>query len=508
MILEGADIRGDVRERCDVLVIGSGGGGGPFAYQMAKAGLSVVVVEAGGYHTSADFSEREGDMTRKLYVEGGAQGVDDGSLPIFQGKCVGGSTVINGMICFRPPEWVLDRWAREHGVSGLSMREFLPSIEEVEGIVHAKENGPHEINRANRLLMEGAGKLGWHAAPVHRNVTDCILSGFCQLGCAYDRKRSVLVTFIPLACELGARLYADATVERITAEGGRATGAIARVRDRRTGKRSGRLHIDAKIVAVAAGAIQTPCLLERSGMGGPAGVLGEHFSVHPSTVVTGVFDERLEAWHGAAHGAYSGAFHSHDKGGFLIEGINVWPIGTSLFVGQMGRAHRELMEQYPHMASSVSIVHDEGLGSVHYDEGRRKARIRYRLDEDHERRIKASIERMAELWFAAGARRVVTQFTNPLILESPDEIAKVGARSAGPHALDVASYHPMGTARMGGDPTRSYVRPTGECHGVRNLFVVDTSAFPTSVDVNPQITVMSLATHFAKGILAERSRYF
>ncbi|MBZ0251697.1 MAG: GMC family oxidoreductase N-terminal domain-containing protein, partial [Candidatus Methylomirabilis sp.] len=230
MIRQARDLSGEIVETADVVVVGSGGGGGPFAYKMAEAGKSVVILEAGGYYAAKDFTEREEDMTKLLYVEGGAYGPEDGSITLYQGKCVGGSTVINAMICFRPPERVLDLWAREHGVTGMTMQDLLPSIEEVERIVSAHVNEPHEINAANQLLMRGAGKLGWHQAPLTRNVKDCVLSGFCLLGCAYDRKRSVLVTYVPLAVELGAKLYADAEVDHIDVSGGRARGVTAVVR--------------------------------------------------------------------------------------------------------------------------------------------------------------------------------------------------------------------------------------------------------------------------------------
>ncbi|MCA9773726.1 MAG: GMC family oxidoreductase [Myxococcales bacterium] len=507
-LIEGKDITENVAIDADVVVVGSGGGGGPFAYKMAQAGKRVVVLEAGGYYTSRDFVEREEEMTRLLYVEGGAQGPADGSLTLYQGKCVGGSTVINAMICFRPPERVLDRWRDEFGVQGLGMKDLLPSVEEVEAIVSSHENEAHEINRGNRLLMEGASKLGWHAAPLRRNVKECVLSGFCLLGCAYDRKRSVLVTYIPMAVEYGATVIADAEVDQVLHSGGRATGVVGTIRDRATGAPRGRIEVRAKVVALAGGAVQTPCILQRSGLADLSGMVGRNFAVHPSASATGIFDEKIRGWRGALCGTYCGEFHEPSKGGFLIEGGMGGPIMTGLTYPDIGDLPRDLAEQYEHMANCVSIVHDPGVGRVNYDGKTGKAKIEYALDADTRRRTLLSVRTMAEIWFSAGARRVVTAFTRPLVLNSPDEVGKIEKMSAGPNDLALTSYHPQGTARMGADKKKTVVASNGESHTTRGLFVVDTSVFPTAVDVNPQITVMSVATHFARGILAEPGRYF
>jgi len=508
MILEAKDLRGDLNLDTEVLVIGSGAGGGPFAYKMAEAGRDVVILESGGYYTAEDFTEREAEMTAKLYVEGGNHGPDDGSITLYQGRCVGGSTVINAMICFRPPDWVLDDWRTRFGVTGMTPRELESSIDEVERIVSVHTNEPHEINRGNALLLQGAQKLGWHNAPLQRNVKDCVLSGFCLLGCAYDRKRSVLVTYVPLACEMGARLFSDATVDRIIVSGGKVRGASATVRDRETGRPKAKIQVRAKVVAVAAGAVQTPALLQRSGLSNQSGMLGRNFAIHPSAAVSGIFDEELSSYRGALCGTYSAEFHDHGKGGFLIEGGNGGPIQTAFFFPGFGKLHRELMDRFDHTATSVSVVHDPGVGSVNWDADTGKVKIDYAMEPDTQARVKQSVRRMAEMWFAAGARRVVTPFTRPLVLDSPDELGRIDAMPAGPNDIGLTSYHPQATARMGADRKQSVVKPNGESHEVRGLFVVDASVFPTAVDVNPQITIMSVSTHFARGVLADSRRYF
>jgi len=508
MIREAKDLTGEITETVDVVVVGSGAAGAPFAYKMAQAGKSVLILEAGGYYTSTDFTEREGEMSRKLYVDGAGQGNADGSVGVFQGKCVGGSTVINGMMCFRPPARVLEHWRSEYGVTGLSYEELLPSIEEVERTIDASVNEPHEINANNRLFMQGAEKLGWRNAPVWRNKKQCAVSGFCMQGCAYDRKRSMLVTYIPLAVELGATLYADTEVDTVAMKKGRATGLRATVRDRDTGEAVASLTVHAKVVALAAGAIQTPCILQRSKLGRSSKELGKNLAIHPGPFTVAVFDRPVNNWAGAIAGAYVDEFHEHEKGGFLLEGNGLGPMGIGTAIGRSGALQRALMRDLTKMTTCLAVVHDPGCGSVQYDAKSGKAKIEYELDAETQERVKLSVKRMADIWFAAGASKVIMPFTKELILESADEVDKIDAMSAAGGDIFIAGPHPQGTARMGADPKRSVVDPHGEVHDAKGVFVVDTSAFPTSIDVNPQISTMSIATHRALQILADPKRFY
>ena len=508
MISQAKGISGDITEETDVVVIGSGAGGGPFAYEMAKAGKRVVILEAGGYYTSADFSEEEMEMVNKLYVDGGNQGPADGSIHILQGKCVGGSSTVNAMMCFHPPEKILNKWAQEHGVSGLSLRDLMPAIEEVEEIIHVHEALPHEINAANRLVMKGCDKLGWHNAPLRRNTKECLVSGACMMGCAYDRKRSVLVTFVPLAVEASARLYADAEVQTIHAKDGRATGVTALVKDRDSGAIKGQLTVNAKVVVVSAGAIQTPCILQRSGLANSSGMVGRNLAVHPGIVTGALFEQQLNAWRGGVCGSYSAEFADDAKGGYYIEGGTMGPAMGGQMLPGCGEDYREIMRQYSRIATGNAIVHDSCVGQVTYNPDTGRADIDYEMDEDTARRSRDSIKQMARMWFAAGARRVYTPFVDPLILDSVEEIDRIDERSMGPNQLTVVSYHPQATVRMGADPRTSVINSQGECHDVRNLFVADASIFPTSIAVNPQISVMAISMHFARGILADQDHYF
>jgi len=509
MIREAKDLSGEIREEVDVVVVGSGAAGGPFAYKMAQAGKSVLIIEAGGYYTAGkDFSEREGEMSRKLYVEGGAQATADGSVGVYQGKCVGGSTVINGMMSFRPPERVLESWEDQYGVTGLRYKDLLPSILEVEQTINVTENLPHEINTANRLMMAGADALGWSNAPMWRNKQDCAISGFCMQGCAYDRKRSMLVTYVPMAIESGATLYADTEVDRVLTGDGRATGVVASVRDRDTHEVVATLNVKAKLVALAAGAVQTPALLQRSELCSHSGQLGQNLAIHPGPATVALFPQRIDGWVGPPGGAYIDEFHAHDKGGFLIEGMSFGPMGMAVYLGQFGKFSRDLMRDYVHLATCLTVVHDPGCGSVLYNPKTGKADISYKLDDETQERVKESIAAMARMWFAAGAQKVLAPFTKPLVLESADEVDRIYDMSVGPGYFAISGPHPQGTARMGADPDHSVVDPSGEAHDVKGLFVIDTSAFPTSIDVNPQISTMSISTHRALQILSDPSRYF
>jgi len=508
MIFDAKDISGNITLEADVVVVGSGAGGGPFAYKMAQAGKRVIILEAGGYNTSKEFTENEAEMVNKLYAAGGGQSTEDGSIGIYQGQTTGGSTVVNGMMCFPPPDQVLHKWANEHGVTGMGPGDLQPALREVEEIINVHDALPHEINRANRLFIEGCHNLGWQGAPARRNTKECLATGFCLAGCAYDRKRSVLVTYIPLALEYGATLYCGARVDKVLANNGKVSGVVAQLRDGKSGKLCGTIEVNAKIVALAAGSIQTPCILQRSSLANSSGMVRRNLAIHPAAPMVGLFKEKIYAWRGSVCGGYSDEFAADDRGGYLLESGSLGPALTGMLVPGFGREFQDGMALYPHMASCNSIVHDPGVGEVRYDSGKGRAVINYRPTEETYSRVKDSIKRMAQLWFAAGAKKVFAPFTEPLVLEGPEQLSRIDERPMLPNSVILNSYHPQGTAKMGSDPTSSVIAFNGESHDIENLFVVDASSFPTSIEVNPQITTMMLGTHFAQGILAESSRYF
>ncbi len=491
----------------DVVVIGTGAGGAVAAARLAEAGFDVVILEAGTHHDAADFDERERTMREQLYAERGLRATDDLGVAILQGESVGGSTTVNWMIMLRTPDYVLEEWSAEHGVTGLSSRELRPVFERIESETHARRVPEDAHSPANRILLDGAQALGWRARSVVINARGCVRSGFCGQGCRYGAKQSTLVTFVPRALAAGARLVANARVERIELleRGGRRARKRVHVqlRDPLTGIARSRMRVDAPLVIVAAGAVETPVLLQRSGMGG--GGVGQYLRLHPTTAVVGLHDRDIYAAGGVPLSAVCDHFLDRDPSGYgyWIECPPLHPGIGAVATPGFGTEHRALMTRFRRMAPMIALVRDgadraRSNGSVTLDR-RGRTHIRYRLGRADGAHLRAGIEAAARLQLAAGAREVVTLHTRPPRIRHPRDLDTIRELPVGANQIGLFSAHVNGTCRMGTDPRTSGTTPDGERHGVPGVYVCDGSLLPTAPGVNPQETIMAIAT-----VLAER----
>jgi choline dehydrogenase-like flavoprotein len=488
---------------CDVVIVGSGAGGAVMAFELANAGKSVIVLEAGAYVPSERFTENFPDMLATLYQDHGNQTNKDGDLMVLQGSCVGGSTVVNGCVAFRVPDFILKDWHRDHGLTNLTSEVLAPYFDKVEKRLSVHDNEPHEINSNSAKMREGANKLGWSVKPLRRNIKECALTGHCLSGCKTDRKQSMLVTYLPWAAQKGAKIYADTWVEKISVEQGRATGVTARVKHPVTGASVATLNVSAKRVVVAAGAVQTPLLFLRSGIANSSGQIGRNFACHPSCMVVAEFEETIQTWRGAMLGVYVDEFEHPDKGGFVLEGGGAGPVelGVSTEPGT-GRVYMEYMAKAGNYASAITLIHDHNVGQVKLEDGKKV--IDYQLSDADFDAMKASIRAAAKLYLAAGAKRIYLPTVAKLSVASEAEIEPALATLKNePFSFRMVSYHPQGTMRMGADPQKSVVNPKGETHDVKGLYVADASLFPTSILVNPQITVYGMSNYIADQLLAD-----
>lgn len=509
-VFPGSTCTRDVHLRTDCVVIGTGAGGAVTASRMAEAGYQVVMLEAGPYMTRADFTEDEASLNESLYAEGGLRTTDDLSFALLQGESVGGSSTVNWMIMLRTPDHVLEEWARDHGVYGMRPRDMAPVFDRIEREVHARDVPDDAHSANNRIVLDGAAALGWRASTARINAVDCVRCGYCGIGCRHNAKQSTLLTYVPRALTAGATLYANARVTHIEQherDVGVGTPPIKRVHalvSSGLGDRAPRvLMIDAPLVVIAGGAIETPALLQRSGMGG--GGVGNWLRLHPTTAVSGVYTRDIVASSGIPLSTMCDEFSRWNGSdyGFWIECPPLLPSFTAAAVSGAGPEHASRMRQFRQTGVLIALTRDGAdtqvsSGRVRVD-GAGRTSIRYQLSNEDQRRVRASIDAAARLHFAAGATEVVTMHAPPLVMRDSRDLASVASASLAPNRVAMYSAHVNGTCRMGGNPKTSGTTPEGERHGVRGLYISDGSLLPTSLGVNPQETIMAVAT-----VLAER----
>jgi choline dehydrogenase-like flavoprotein len=493
---------GDLELRADVCVIGSGGGGAVAAAELAVAGRKVVVLEQGPHWTQAHMTQREEQMLPRLFEEAGMRQTVDGSIQVLQGRSVGGSTVHNLCYAFRTPPPILRVWREEHGLGELTEEALEPSLARVERHLKVKPIREDEVNVLNRRIRAGAQKLGYSGLVARHNREGCVQAGYCLLGCSYGAKQSMLVTYVPRADAAGARILTNARCEQIVAEGGRVRRVFARAVDV-AGESRARVEVSAPVVVLAAGAVASPDLLLRSGLGGPA--VGRHLHLHPSVLVAGFWEEPLHAYRGIPQSYYVDEFIDLERdphSGYVLMPIAGFPALTATLLPGFGREHHAWMRQFSRLGGLLALLHDRSEGSVRSGSSLAQPEIRYALDESDAAQLTRGARHCAQVLFAAGARRVLVPYApEPLVLESPAELAAVSARPVRQGAIPLSSTHPQSTCRMGRDPGTSVVGPFGEVHDCAGLFIADMSVFPTSLGAPPQITTAALADRTAHHIL-------
>jgi len=464
----------------DVCVIGAGAGGAVAAAELAEGGASVVVLEQGPRHDADRFSARPLDMLARLYRDGG-QTTTLGTPPILLplGRGLGGTTLVNSGTCFRTPPAVLERWRREFGLEPLTADALDPCFARVEAALSISEVTPELAGGNAAVARRGAEALGWSHGYLRRNARGCVGSGVCAFGCPTSAKQHVGITYVPRAEAAGAQVIAGADVRHVLVERGAARGVEARLFD------GGHLEVRAPTVVVAAGTIHTPLLLARSGLGRASGQLGRNLALHPATGAFALMDELVDMANGVPQSFYVDEFASE---GIMFEGVAGPPSYVAMSLPLNGRRHEAAMAEYRRLAMFGLMVSDGSRGSVRALAGRPV--IRYELIEEDVARFRKGLARMEELFRAAGAREVY--------LPLPHGVAPERARA---RDLKLMAFHPLGTARADARPAHGVVDEHLQLHGVRGVHVADGSVVPSALGVNPQLTIMALATRLAFGLL-------
>jgi choline dehydrogenase-like flavoprotein len=497
------DVADDLSLECGALIVGSGAGGATMAAELAEAGVDVVVLEEGGYHPTDSFGAATGRALRTLYRDGGGgMAIGRPSVLYAEGCCVGGSTVVNGGMSWRTPERVLWRWAEQEGLRAIGARDLDPYFTAIEARLSVGTQDPETIGRDSELFKGGAEAKGWAVVPNRRNQLHCAGTNNCSNGCPTGAKRSMLVTSVPRALALGARLFADCRVDRITSAGARVTGVTGHF-IRPGGRRGPRLTVRARAVIVAGGAVQTPALLMRSGVRSPSGQLGRNLSVHPNAVVTAFFDEDIRGWQGVHQAFQVREFLAE---GLLLTATNLTPPMLAGIMPAYGRQLGELMADYNRIVTAGPLVSDTGTGRIRNVPGL-GPQVFYQLTDQDAARVVRGVELTAEALFAAGARRVLLPFDGAPQVRDPHELRRRLARPVPKRSLQLFSIHLMGTARMSEDPQRGVTGSFGDFHGVPGLIVTDASIFPGPIGINPMETVIALAMRNAQRLIERRDRY-
>ena len=515
-VTQAKDIRDKrLRLKTDVVIVGSGAGGSVMAYELAKAGKKVTVLEAGPYVPSSEFNEKLGDSMNRLYQDEGTQPNTLGDLVVLQGACIGGSSVVSGCISFRTPDYVLKKWQEEFGLTNLTKETLTPYFDKVEKNLNVHENEPHEINNCAKKIIAGCESFGASWKPVARHVKQCALTGHCLAGCPSDRKMSMLVSYLPWATAFGARIYADTKVYKVLEENCRTVGVLAEIIDPVSQEKISDLRVDADVVVLAAGAVQTPIILQRSSLCDENRWLGKNLSAHPFVTMLAKFKDDVHGWRGAFSGMYIDQWQRPDRGGYLFESGLAGPEHLVIQGEQgSGEEHVQFMLDYKHYSGMNIFLHDDGQGSVVWDgdalHGYKK--IKWELSGDDFDRLKEAVKIAGRIYFAAGAEKVYLPTYRKLVVKSVDELddmvdsVQFGLR--GLYTFRTFTVNPQGTTRMGADPLESVVDPYGETHAVKGLFVADASILPSGVTVNPQTTIYALSNYIADRLMSRHDDYF
>ena len=484
--IDGRRVLRPLRDEADVVVVGSGPAGATVARHLAQRGVSVIVVEEGHEVAPADFSPSGLQAMASLYRDMGTSiALGNAPMPYLQGRVVGGTSVINGAISWRFPREVLEAWVHEDPALGdaLPYEAIAAAEERIEARLHVRPTDERVAGPKNLLLARGAEALGVAHRPIRRNVDGCVGAGRCLQGCPHGAKLSMDRSFLPDARAAGGRIFAGMRVDHVIVDRSRARGVLG------VSAGGARFEVRARrAVVLAASAIQTPCLLRRSGL--TQGPVGDGLSAHPGVSVTGRFPEPVRAWHGATQG--------HEVTGYRGEGLKLEALGFDLSilasrVPGTGAAFARRLAELDRHAVWGAAMRAEGRGKVR--PGPTRPLVTYSLAPDDVRKARRAVRVLGDALLAAGATEVYPGVPGfDAVVTDRARMARFEAEgSLVARDYTMSMTHLFGTARMGGSPATSVVRLDFRHHATDALYVADSSVFPSNLGVNPQIAIRALA---------------
>lgn len=501
-VVDASTLERDATIECDVVIVGTGAGGGVAADVLTQRGKRVLLVEEGPLLLARDFTGRESDAYPQLYQESAARKTKDKGITILQGRAVGGSTTVNWTSSFRTPPETLAYWQTRFGLAQYTHDTLAPYFEAMERRlnVHRWALAP---NANNDVLRRGAQRLGLAHDVIPRNVRGCYNLGSCGLGCPANAKQSMLVTTIPDALSRGASLYYRLRAQRLVlgADGAHMLECVAMQRDG-TDPGTTIVRVRARQFVLASGAIGTPALLMRSAAPDPHGTLGARTFLHPTVVSSAVMPDVVAGWSGAPQSIYSDHYlHTQPIDGaigFKLEVPPLHPVLVSTTLPGFGADATRRLAQLPNTSVIIALLRD----GFHTDSPGGRVELRadgtpqldYPVTPYVWEGARRALHAMADVQFAAGAISVFPVHEGATSVRSArDAHALIDALPMEVLRATVVSAHVMGGCAMSADPQHGVVDPDGRHHQLDNVYVFDGSAFPTSLGANPQLSIYAMA---------------
>jgi choline dehydrogenase-like flavoprotein len=527
VIRTGRQIKGDVSLTCDVVIVGSGAGGGPLAGELAMAGLDVVVLEKGAFTTARDFTQDWGTMFARIEGRRGVGASRDNGVNLSFAETLGGTTVHYWANSFRTSADRIERWNREFGL-GFDPAQLAPLFQRLENNLSVHRTHDYLANATNRLMRLGthamrerSGDARYRGANALQATKGCIGCGFREVGCAYNHKQSQLISYLPIASRSAAKIFADCDVRELIVEAGRAVGVRGVVRTPRdTGATGPTIEVRARQAVVVAGsAITTPELLLRNGLSNPN--IGRFLTIAPSIYVWGRFPEELnfrkgsgEAWsldgfvpvRRDAHGNYV-------DGGWYANPDNRDPATTAPLIGFAGKELRERLAEFPRLGAAFCVLDDEPHAeNVVSLDANGDWQVDYQLRGEDGLKARDALRKVSRVMFAAGFERLYVPWRRTIERGATDARSEanvdraIDAITSRPSDLSVSGAHLLSTARWGADASNSVCGPDGQAHELPGLYVAGGAAVPTGAGTDPSITIMGFSLVLARHLLRQRGK--
>jgi len=491
------DYNCDIKESCDICVIGTGAGGAVVAKELAEKGYSVIVLEEGGNNPAGSQESKPISSVSRMWRDGAITGtVGNPFVSVTLGKGIGGTTAINSATCFRTPDKIMKSWEKDLGLKSINKETMEPYFTKVEKEINVSTLSWDVLGNCAKIIKRGSDKLGLHCEPLKHNVINCKGHGVCQMGCPESAKQSTDVSYIPKAIKAGAKVFANCKAEKIIFDGKNTRGVRGHiVNPEKDDKKIFKVEILSKIVVVSCGSLITPQFLKKNKVKNRE--IGKHLQIHPAGRVTAIMDEEVNGWNGVSQGGY---VSDYEDEGIALEGIFVHP---AMLLGAMpgvGFKHKELAVQASKIAAFGTMIHDSTEGRVYPWRPFGLIIAKYMMKKIDMEKFKKAIVYTAKIFFAAGAKKVFTGIAKMPELNSLEDCDKLMKAKIKPNSMEILAFHPLGTCRMAIDKSNGVVDESGEVFGYKNLYVADGSIVPTSLGVNPQVTIMSLSTMISEKI--------